>query len=77
MPSPYFPVHVLQNSVKVTLEPPKGLRQNLLRSYNNMDDKELSDCKKSIVIIIILNINKITFFLINISQNTKYKNNII
>lgn len=46
MPSPYFPVHILQNSVKVTLEPPKGLRQNLLRSYNNMDDKELSDCKK-------------------------------
>lgn len=46
MPSQDFPVAILQNGVKMTLEPPKGLRANLVRAYLRFNDKQLNDCAK-------------------------------
>lgn len=45
-PEPKFPISILQNGIKMTLEPPQGLRNNLMRTYANLDDKILDDCAK-------------------------------
>ncbi|XP_050552039.1 dynein axonemal heavy chain 1 isoform X2 [Spodoptera frugiperda] len=34
-PSPHFPVALLQNGYKMTVEPPRGIKANLLKAYMN------------------------------------------
>lgn len=35
-PHPKFPISILQRCVKITTEPPKGLKANLSRLYSNL-----------------------------------------
>jgi dynein heavy chain len=48
MPSDAFPVTIVQNAVKATAEPPKGLRNNIRGSIMQVDDKELDENNKPI-----------------------------
>ncbi|KAJ3125137.1 Dynein heavy chain 1, axonemal [Nowakowskiella sp. JEL0407] len=47
MPTPKFPVTILQNGVKTTMEPPNGIKANLLRTYATFNDDFLNGCTKT------------------------------
>ena len=38
MPSDKFPVFILQNGSKMTVEPPRGIKANLLKAYSSFND---------------------------------------
>jgi dynein heavy chain len=46
MPCDHIPVNILQNSVKLTIEPPKGLKNNIMNSYAIMNEKEFDGFEK-------------------------------
>ena len=45
-PSPSFPAFVLQNGVKMTNEPPKGMRANLLGSFYSIEAEWYESCNR-------------------------------
>jgi len=47
MPSQNFPVPVLQNGIKVTNEPPRGLKANLNRTFQDISPEEFESSTKS------------------------------
>ena len=46
MPASYFPVSILQNGIKLTTEPPRGIKANLKRSVGELTDDYLNSNSK-------------------------------
>ncbi|XP_025195967.1 dynein heavy chain 2, axonemal [Melanaphis sacchari] len=44
-PNPDFPIALLQSSIKMTTEPPKGLKANMKRLYQNLTHEQFAKCK--------------------------------
>lgn len=55
MPKDYFPVFVLQSGLKMTTEPPRGLKANLQRTYMNAITQqtydEIPDDKENTILV--------------------------
>ena len=43
-----LPISLLQNSIKLTNEPPEGMQANLIRSWNNFNEEILEACAKQV-----------------------------
>ncbi|XP_063358685.1 dynein axonemal heavy chain 2 isoform X1 [Cydia amplana] len=43
MPDDKFPLHVLQRSIKMTTEPPQGLKGNMVRLFANMNEDKFDE----------------------------------
>ena len=46
MPVDYFPEAILQNGIKLTIEPPRGIKANLKRSLHDLTDEYLDSNNK-------------------------------
>ena len=47
MPSEIFPPIILMKGIKMTYEPPRGMKNNLLRVFSTEDKKSFEDCSKA------------------------------
>ncbi|XP_065097060.1 dynein axonemal heavy chain 1 [Paramisgurnus dabryanus] len=47
LPSNRFPVSILQNGSKMTIEPPRGIKANLLKTYASLNDDFITSCSKT------------------------------
>ncbi|XP_059156869.1 dynein axonemal heavy chain 2-like isoform X2 [Physella acuta] len=45
-PHPEFPISILQTGIKMTTEPPKGLKANMKRLYNLITEQQFHRCHK-------------------------------
>lgn len=44
MPVNYFPSNILQNSSKITLEPPRGIKSNIQKSFKEINEDMFNSC---------------------------------
>ena len=49
-PTQQFPIDILRGAIKMTTEPPQGLRANMLRLYNLLDDNEFEGSVSSAIL---------------------------
>lgn len=42
--TPCAPIYILQNGIKLTNEPPKGVKANVARTFNDMTGDFLDSC---------------------------------
>uniref|UniRef100_A0A674D4I4 Dynein axonemal heavy chain 1 n=1 Tax=Salmo trutta TaxID=8032 RepID=A0A674D4I4_SALTR len=47
LPSNKFPVSILQNGSKMTIEPPRGIKANLLKTYLSLNDDFITTCTRA------------------------------
>ncbi|XP_035245196.1 dynein heavy chain 1, axonemal isoform X1 [Anguilla anguilla] len=47
LPSNKFPVSILQNGSKMTIEPPRGIKANLLKTYLSLSEEFFNSCSKA------------------------------
>jgi dynein heavy chain len=47
-PHPKFPISILQKCIKVTTEPPKGVKANMFRMYTNMQPDKFMQPKNRV-----------------------------
>lgn len=72
MPADYFPVSVLQNSVKLTTEPPRGIKANLKRTWQNLNQDFLDEECKSKPEVWKKLLFSFSFFHANIQERRKF-----
>jgi dynein heavy chain len=44
-PTPFFPISILQQGIKMTTEPPMGLKANLTRLYQMISEDQFESCQ--------------------------------
>uniref|UniRef100_A0AAZ3Q3C2 Dynein heavy chain 1, axonemal n=1 Tax=Oncorhynchus tshawytscha TaxID=74940 RepID=A0AAZ3Q3C2_ONCTS len=54
LPSNKFPVSILQNGSKMTIEPPRGIKANLLKTYLSLNDDFITTCTRSLLLSLCL-----------------------
>ncbi|KAG5317386.1 DYH2 protein, partial [Pseudoatta argentina] len=45
-PTPQFPISILQAGIKITIEPPKGLKANMKRLYSLITETQFDSCQE-------------------------------
>ena len=48
-PNKDFPISILQSGIKMTTEPPKGLKANMKRLYQNITESQFERCTQDCI----------------------------